>query len=353
MKKRMRRPPSWYAFFKQKPIKLKNRYDRWREIAKGQMVSRQALMRLEWIIYYETKANYNTAFTCRHFGISGKTFYKYLNRFDSSDFSSLEELSRAPKHVRQREITLEQEQRVIVLRKTYIRYGKEKLREEYREQFGQDISAHKIYYTIRKHDLYPDKARIARSRKRSESYRAKKRISQLKRRNRMILGHLVQVDTIVLNLFGLRRYIITAIDIFGKLAYARVYKNQSSFSSADFLKRLNYLLEDRVVNVQTDNGSEFAKYFERACGELDISHYFSRVRTPKDNAILERFNRTLQEEWLDEGNFCDDIDEMNRRLTEWLVFYNFKRRHHSLGNISPINYLIKYRQVLPMSSTST
>jgi len=310
-------------------------------------------MRLEWIIYYETKACYNALFTCRHFGVSSKTFYKYLNRFDSSDFETLEQLSRAPKRVRQREITLEEEQRVIALRKAYMRYGKEKLKEEYLERFGQDISSHKIYYTIKKHNLYPDKAKIERSRQRARSYQKKKRISQLKRRNRMSLGYLMQVDTIVLNLFGLRRYIITAIDVFGKLAYARVYTNQSSFSSADFLIRLNYLLEDKIVNVQTDNGSEFAKYFERACNELNISHYFSRVRTPRDNAVLERFNRTLQEEWLDDGNFYANIDQMNKHLTEWLVFYNFKRRHHSLGNISPINYLIKYRQVLPMSSTST
>ena len=342
-----------WAYFRQKPIRLKNRYDRWRQVAKDQTISRQAQRHLEWIIFYETKAGYNALFTCRHFGISAKTFYKYLNRFDSIDFTTLEERSRAPRHVRQREITLEEEQRIITLRKQYLNYGKEKLRQEYQERYGQDISCHKIYYTIRIHNLYRDKAKIERARKRSESYRVKKRIATLKRRNRMTLGHLVQVDTIVLHLFGLKRYIVTGIDIFGKIAYARVYKNQSSFSSADFLRRLNYLMEDRVVNIQTDNGSEFAKYFESACNALKINHYFSRVRTPKDNAILERFNRTLQEEWLDNGNFSSDIEEMNRRLTEWLIFYNFKRRHHSLDNMSPINYLIKYRKVLPMYSTST
>jgi len=46
----------------------------------------------------------------------------------------------------------------------------------------------------------------------------KKRITTLKRREQMALGHLVQVDTIALHLFGLKRYIITAIDIFGKIA---------------------------------------------------------------------------------------------------------------------------------------
>jgi len=93
---------SWLYYFKPKPIKLGCQYIRWREIARDQRVSRQALMHLEWIIYYKTKANYNVLFTCRHFGIPGKTFYKNLNSFDSTDFAFLEERSHAPKHVRQK-----------------------------------------------------------------------------------------------------------------------------------------------------------------------------------------------------------------------------------------------------------
>jgi len=346
--KNKRQYSNWYYYFKPKPIKLSCQYVRWREIAKDQRVSRQALGRLEWVIFYETKANYNASLTCRHFGIPAKTFYKYLNRFDSTDFTSLEERSRAPKHVRQRQITLEQEQRIIKLRQQYLCYGKEKIRQEYQERYAEDISCHMIYYTIKKHNLYKDKCAIQKARRRSIYRINKQRISDLKKRNRSALGHLIQVDTIVLHLFGVKRYILTAIDIFGKLAYARCYKNQSSYSATDFLIRLNYLLDDQIVNIQTDNGSEFSKYFERACSTLGISHYFSRVRTPKDNAVVERFNRTLQEEWLSDGNFTDDIEEMNRRLTIWLEFYNFKRRHYSLDNMSPINYLIKYRKVLPM-----
>jgi len=342
-----------WAFFRAKPIVLMSRHERWRKLAREQKVSRGALQRLEWIIYFEAKAQYNHLRTCRYFGISAKTLYKYLNRFDSSNFTTLEELSRAPKRTRQKEITPEQELRIIRLRREFICYGKEKLREEYRARFGEDVSCWKIYYTIRKHNLYRDKAEIERKRKRSLHYRQKKRITELKKRNGQTLGHLVQIDTIVLHLFGLKRYIITAIDLFGKIAFARVYKNPSSYSAADFLKRLNFLLDDRIVNIQTDNGSEFAKCFERACLNLKINHYFSRARTPEDNAVLERFNRTLQEEWLDSGNFCEDIDQMNKRLTEWLIFYNFKRRHYSLNNLSPIDYCVKYRQVLPMSSTST
>lgn len=344
----------WFSpYFPIKPIVLMSRYDRWRHVARHQRVSKEALSRLEWIIYYETKGGFNASLTCRHFDLVPKTFYKFLNRFDSADMATLENRSRTPHNTRQKEITLIEEQRVVLLRREMIHAGKEKIRLEYNERYSEDISGHKILYTIQKHNLYPSPARAAYDRQMRQRLRRKHRIGELKKRNKQTLGFLVQLDTIVLHLFGLKRYIITAIDKYGKLAYARAYKNPSSYCAADFLRRLHYLLDKQIVNIQTDNGSEFAKYFERACGQLSIAHYFSRARTPKDNAVIERFNRTLQEEWLNDGNFYGDIDIFNQKLTEWLVYYNFKRRHRSLDNLSPIDYCVKTGRVLPMYSTHT
>lgn len=340
-----------WAYFKRKPLRFLDRYERWRRVARTKGLSQNAIKRLEWIIFYETKGDFNASFTCRHFGIAPKTFYKYLNRFDSGNMSFLEEHSRSPLHVRKRMITLNEEQRIIFLRKQYIHYGKDKLRAEYNDIYKEDISGWKIHYTIQKHNLYPDPKKAAKIRVNRLKGLKKKRISDLKTRNENILGHLIQVDTIVLHLNGLKRYIITAIDKFGKLAFARCYRNPSSLSASDFLRRLNYLFDNEITNIQTDNGSEFRKYFEASCKELRIDHYFSRTRTPKDNAVLERFNRTLQDEWLNHGNFYPCLSTMNKELTDWLVFYNFKRRHYSLGNMSPIDYCVKHRQLLPMYPT--
>ena len=351
--KKERRPPSWYSFFKPRQIVLHNNYDRWQNLARAQRISREGLKRLEWIIYYETIANYNAAFTARHFGIARKTLYKFLDRFDSANFHSLEDESRAPQHVRQREITLLEEVRIKALRSEQMFAGKDKLKAEYRARFGETISTHKIGYTIKKHNLFPDpknKDRIQRTRKRSGSRR---KIGELKKRNNQALGWLIQIDTVVLHLGGVKRYILTAIDRYGKLAFARAYKSQSSYSARDFLERLNYLLDNQIANVQTDNGSEFLKYFESACTDLEIAHFFSKPRTPKDNAVIERFNRTLQEEWLSTGQFTADIDIFNHRLTDWIIFYNYTRRHASLGNISPMDFCVQTGRVLPMYSTRT
>lgn len=345
-------PARLVCYFKSKPVILMDKYERWRKVAKEQKISREALKRLEWMIWYETKGDFDVSYTCRHFGIARKTFYKYQNRFNENP-RNLEDQSKAPKNVRQRMVTLAEEDRIVALRKANMFYGKEKLRVEYNEIYGEDISAWKIWYTIKKHKLYPDIRKVEKHRLKIKRSINRKKITELEKKTNNQLGYLLQIDTIVIHAYGLKRYILTAIDTFGKIAFARTYRNQSSYSAADFLKRLMFLYDNQIVNIQTDNGAEFQKEFRKAAEELKLDHYFSRARTPKDNCYVERFNGTLQKEWLNEGNFHPDVSQMNHSLTDWLIRYNFKRRHSSLGNLSPINYCIKNKQLLPMYSTRT
>ena len=184
----------------------------------------------------------------------------------------------------------------------------------------------------------------------------KKRITQLVKEGRPCF--LFQLDTIVIYWNNLKRYILTAVDHATKLGYARMYKNKSSRVATDFLYRLRYLVNQPIENLQTDNGSEFALEFERATTKLSIQRYFSRVRTPKDNSEIERFNQTPEYEWLYNFNLSLDPEELNPRLTEWLVEYNFNRPHQSLAYLAPVEYiekeLAKIRSpVLPMWSAST
>jgi transposase InsO family protein len=72
-----------------------------------------------------------------------------------------------------------------------------------------------------------------------------------------------------------------------------------------------------------------------------IKRYFSRVKTPKDNPECERFNETLEYEWLYNGNLDLDPDKFNPELTGWLIEYNFNRPHQSLEYLTPIEYTEK------------
>lgn len=335
-------------------IKLLNKFERWRKVAKILKLSKVATLRLNWIIYYHQ--GHTATETARHFGIARKTFYKWFGEFDEENIYSLKRLqdqSRAPKHVRQREITALEKQRVVALRKKYIRYGKEKLAVIYKRRYRATISSWKIQKVIEEKKLYYNPKKTAKIRSKRQRAQKKKRITELELHKlswyKKKAGYIICLDTVVIYWNGLKRYIFTGIDKYGKVAFARMYKTKSSLNGKDFLYRLNYLLDGKVPRVGHDNGSEFAKYFKAGCEELGIDQYHSRVKTPKDNPDNERFNRTLQEEFIDLGNFHCDPDIFNKNMTEWLIEYNFNRPHQSLGYKTPM----EHSKVLPMYSSST
>ena len=340
----------YFYFFKSHWIETRTKWEGLQQLAKKQY-SRTVVRRLEWIIYYQTRAKKNARLTCRYFGISPKTFYKWLKRFEDRNLLTLENQSRAPHRRRQRETSIKQEHRIIKFRKKYIRWGKKKLKIIYKQEYGENISEWKIQKTIEKYKLYYDKKKTAKIRRKRLRGQKKKRITELRKKHKG--GFLIQIDTIVKYWNGLKFYIITAIDVVTKIAFARMYRSHSSYTSADFLYRLAYILDYKIENIQTDNGSEFAKDFDRACVKLDYSHYYSRTKTPKDNSMVERFNRTLKEEFIQLGNFTPSLKEFNKTLTEWLVEYNFKRPHQSLDFLTPISYSQKYFNLLPMLSSRT
>lgn len=338
------------AYYLIPEIALMSEYDRWRKVADIFKLSKRAKLRLEWIIYYQ---EHNATQTAAHFGISRKTFYKWYGVFDRDNIYSLHKLedrSKAPIHVRQREITPEQQLKIIQLRKQHLRYGKMKLEKLYQQTYGEKISSWHIQKVIEAKKLYynPNKtAKITKKRKRAQK---KKRITELhvpfyKKKP----GYIICIDAIVIYWNNLKRYIFTAIDKFGKVAFARTYNTRSSYNAKDFLLRLRYLLNGKMTNIQTDNGSEFNGSFRQACEKLQIQQYFNRTRTPKDNATNERFNRILKEEFLEMGNFTPDTDLLNQKLTEWLIEYNFFRPHEALGYRTPIGV----SKVLPMWSSCT
>ena len=65
----------------------------------------------------------------------------------------------------------------------------------------------------------------------------------------------------------------------------------------------------------------------------DVTHYFTYPRYPKGQAYVERMNRTLQEEFVMyyEDYELDDIHEFNKKMLQYMLWYNIERPHHSLN----------------------
>lgn len=353
----MTKPYDWHKtkfFFLGKPVSTERDWNKTRLLGQEKLSS-SALLKLEWIIFYHTLGNKKTTDTATQFGITRKTLHKWLRRFKEQDLKGLEEESRAPEKTRRRDISLMQRIRVKKLRTTYPRYGKMKLVGIYKEDYGEVISSWKIQKIIEEDRLYFDRVTVQKKYKRRLRSTKRQKITKLIKEKKV--NFLWHVDTVILTLSGGGyRYLITAIDDVSKLAYARLYTTHTSRNAKDFLERLVYVTDQKIINLHTDNGSEFQKEFEEACKQLGIPQWYSRPHTPKDNAVLERFNRTIQEEFVTMTEVDSlFVDDFNNALTDWLIEYNYHRPHMTLDYQSPLKYLDMYytTSVLPMYSSRT
>lgn len=345
--------------FKREPIVLHDRFTRWRNVAALCKLSSKALLRLEWIIFYESVGKKDAYFTAKHFSIAPKTFYKWYRRFMQSkeNVFVLEEQSKRPHHTRQWQITTVEQMRIVGLRKKHLHWGKKKIRRLYLREYGEVISTWKIERVIRLYKLYPDPVKAEKTAVKIKRAKAKPKLKIADLVIEQKLWFLIHLDTIVLYSGSIKRYILSAVDHNGKFAYARMYQTKSSRVAKDFLQRLHYLLNEQIPNIQTDHGSEFKGEFDAALEELNTLHWFSRIKTPQDNAEVERFHETLQYEWLNDGHFDEDCQAFNKELTEWLEEYNFVRPHQALDYLTPMEYIEqeqeKHNVLLPMYPART
>jgi len=158
-------------------------------------------------------------------------------------------------------------------------------------------------------------------------------------------GDLIQVDTIIRFEHGIKRYIITGIDVVTKFAFAYTYKNHTSGSTKDFVEKLLKVTPYEIKGIQTDNGSEFLDHFDQTIAKTGIVHFFTYPRCPKQNGAIERFNRTLQEEFVDEYAYLLEEKEtknFNDKLIDYLLFYDTQRPHNTLNNQEPMKIVIDY-----------
>jgi transposase InsO family protein len=154
-------------------------------------------------------------------------------------------------------------------------------------------------------------------------------------------GDLVQMDTVSIFTAGIKRYIFTGIDISTRFAFAYTYKSDSSANGRDFLDKFTKVAPFTVSNVQTDNGSEFSRHFARYCEEKRLIHFYNYPKHPQSNGHLERFNRTVQEQFVEWH--IDELDEpavFNQPLMEYLIWYNTEKPHRGIGKIPPSQYYL-------------
>lgn len=151
-------------------------------------------------------------------------------------------------------------------------------------------------------------------------------------------GDLVQVDTIHLLRPEGRVYVFTLLDVYSRWAYARAYPHANTATALRFVQRAQRRASFRFKMLQSDHGSEFSQWFSDRVFSV---HRHSRVRRPNDNAHLERFNRTIQEECLD--GVPKTVNDLNKALAKYIPHYNGKRLHLGLHLRTPLQALAAKR----------
>ena len=310
---------------------------RWLRMRNEAEVRRRAKILDFWKIHglAATKDAYN---------VSRATLFRWQQALERTRgiLDALDPKSTAPKRKRQRVYVSGLTERIIELRTLHWRLGKKKLAPLLREEgfsvsesyIGRVLHDLKVRMLLPKYGHVSVHARTGKMVEKMPVYRKKIRRPKRKRG--------IEIDTVVRFVDGIKRYIVTAINVETRFAFAGAYTNHSSASAADFLSKLRTVSPHPIREVQSDNGSEFAGYFTDACERLRIVHYHTYPKSPKMNAHVERFNRTISEDFiaLNRGALRDDLTRFNELMVDWLLWYNTKRPHESLGNVSPLRYIV-------------
>lgn len=308
----------------------------------GVELSRAAEVRLAWMDFH--RRTQNVALTCRHFGISRQTFYRWRKRYEPLDLTSLEEGSHCPHHRRQPTWSFPLKRKVLTLRLQFPRWGKDKLAVLLRQQ-GEEVSTSmvgRILTQLKRSGQLSEPPRVAvpgsRRRLRPRPYAVRKPKQYAVSRP----GDLVQVDTLeVRPLPGVVFKQFTARDVVSRWDVIQAHGRATALAASQFLETLLHRMPFPVRALQVDGGSEFAAEFEQACQQRGLHLFVLPPRSPKLNGAVERANRTHTEEFYQVHPCSLSMNRLNRELRHWERIYNTIRPHQSLGYLTPHQFLLQ------------
>lgn len=325
-----------------------------RSLVRQGTISQDAAKRLKWFDYYAQCGD--ARLTCRHFGISPQTFYRWKNRFDSYDLTTLEAASRRPHRVRRPMTPAPVQNRILELRTKYPRWGKDKLVVLLRRE-GLRVSTSTVGRVMKRlkdrgvlvEPLNVRQAKEARRRRRRPRYAIRKpegyRVTSP--------GDLIQVDTLQIHLKGNdRRWQFSSRDLITRWDVSRAYRNASSYAAALFLEYLERKFPRPVRAIQIDGGSEFKQHFEEACRERGIRLFIIPPRSPKLQGYVESANKTHRVEFYEVEDIALSLEDHNKQLEDWDKVYNTIRPHQSLDYQTPYEYYQAWLKLHPQSTVS-
>ncbi len=135
-------------------------------------------------------------------------------------------------------------------------------------------------------------------------------------------------------------YLHACVDDNSRIAYVECLDNERATTACEFFERARIFFRLHGIEIRsvlTDNGSCYKSGLWKAmCADLDIKHRRTKRQTPRTNGKVERFNRTMKDEWLYVRVYTSE-EERRAGLVPFLNNYNHDRPHSSIGNRPPIS----------------
>lgn len=309
----------------------------------GVELSREARVRLAWMDFY--RRCQRVAHTCRHFGISRQTFYRWHRRYDPMDLTSLEGHSHRPRHCRRPTWSFPLEEKVLTLRRQFPRWGKDKLAVLVRRE-GVPVSSSMVGRILTQLKRQGRLVEALRSRLPGSRRALRIRPYAVRKPKQYAVsapGDLVEVDTMdVRPVPGVVFKQFTARDLLSRWDVIQAHRRATASNAAQFLQTLQHRMPFPLRALQVDGGSEFAAQFEQACQQRGLHLFVLPPRSPKLNGAVERANRTHSEEFYQVTPCSLELKKLNRELRAWERIYNTVRPHQALGYLTPRQFLAQF-----------
>lgn len=270
---------------------------------------------------------WSTRKVARHFGFSQSVIVKWVRKSKLYGYSSIPTQSSRPKH-HPKELGCEIVKRILDIRLQTKRTS-EVVHQTLLNQ-GIKVSLNSVRRTIDRHGLM---------KKRSPW---KRYHPHVERPYPLKAGDLVELDTIHRMINEKKRlYVFVLLDVYSRFVYARASEKMNGATSLQFVREAQRHAPFQFGMLQSDHGPEFGRWF---VSQVKKSHRYTRIGKPNDNAHIERFNRTLQEECLDK--IPNDVEAINCALRRYLKYYNHERLHLGISLRAPVQLITKRFQAI-------
>ena len=293
----------------------------------------------------------NIRLACNYIGVSRSFYYKVKKKYEKLGIEGLKPTKRRkPKMPNQ--TSPEIEKQIIEYSLQHPMYGRDRVSIEMKMK-GIYISASGVESIWKRNNMENRKKRVKKleEKVKKEGIRLNDRQIEALVSNAEVLkekhiisyepGYLLCQDTFEVGwIKGVGKiYMQAVVDTYGSFGFAKLYTSKISTTAADILVErvipFYKAMGIKIRNILTDNGREYCgdeimHDYELVLKIFEIKHRRTKVKHPYTNGYVERFNRTVLEEFFVEAfrkKWYTGVEELQRDLDEWMVGYNYRRGH--------------------------